>query len=135
MDRRGKITKDFGGITISSDFDSGNLDSALLDKNGPQDEKVYFTLSTAPDCAGTPFENGNRTWFYFKVVVQANSQGKTLHFIITNMNKQIRLYQQGLTPIVRSYPGKGHWERLRTSVASEVRGETLSIHAYIHHYS
>lgn len=26
-----------------------------------------FNLWTRPDCAGTEFENGNRTWFYFGV--------------------------------------------------------------------
>lgn len=24
-----------------------------------------FNVWTLPDCAGTEFENGNRTWFYF----------------------------------------------------------------------
>lgn len=26
-----------------------------------------FNLWTRPDCAGTEFENGNRTWFYFGI--------------------------------------------------------------------
>ena len=26
-----------------------------------------FNLWTRPDSAGTPFENNNRTWFYFSV--------------------------------------------------------------------
>jgi hypothetical protein len=28
---------------------------------------VEFNLWTRPDCAGTPFENTNRTWFYFSI--------------------------------------------------------------------
>lgn len=26
---------------------------------------VEFNIWTKPDCCGTEFENGNRTWFYF----------------------------------------------------------------------
>ena len=26
-----------------------------------------FNIWTHPDCAGTEFENGNRTWFYFGI--------------------------------------------------------------------
>ena len=26
-----------------------------------------FNLWTRPDCAGTEFENNNRTWFYFSI--------------------------------------------------------------------
>lgn len=29
--------------------------------------EVEFNLWTRPDCAGTPYENQNRTWFYFAV--------------------------------------------------------------------
>lgn len=27
----------------------------------------HFNMWTRPDCAGTEFENGNRTWFYFGI--------------------------------------------------------------------
>lgn len=40
---------------------------------------------------------------------------------IMNLNKQVRLYQQGLTPFMRSIPGKGSWERLRDRSQWEVR--------------
>lgn len=26
---------------------------------------IEFNIWTKPDCCGTQFENGNRTWFYF----------------------------------------------------------------------
>ena len=29
------------------------------------------------------------------------------------MNKQMRLYQQGMTPIIKTVPGRGGWERMR----------------------
>lgn len=37
--------------------DNGTNDSGLPD--------FEFNVWTLPDCAGTEFENGNRTWFYF----------------------------------------------------------------------
>ena len=48
---------------IKSDFDSGNL--AKVEKVEKCDNE--FNLWTLPDCANTPYENGNRTWFYFSV--------------------------------------------------------------------
>lgn len=41
-------------------------------------------------------------------------------FNIKNLNKQTRLYQQGLTPITKTVPGRGVWERLRNRVDYEV---------------
>ena len=32
---------------------------------------------------------------------------------ILNLNKQVRLYQQGFTPLIRTVPGRGGWERMR----------------------
>lgn len=35
-------------------------------KSGLSDTiEIEFNIWTKPDCAGTEFENGNRTWFYF----------------------------------------------------------------------
>lgn len=42
-------------------------------------------------------------------------------FNIQNMNRQARLYHQGLVPIIKVVPGKGLWERLRETVECEVR--------------
>lgn len=35
--------------------------------NASETPDYEFNLWTRPDCAGTEFENGNRTWFYFGV--------------------------------------------------------------------
>ena len=32
-----------------------------------------FQLYTKPDCADTPFENNNRTWFFFSIAGMFNS--------------------------------------------------------------
>ena len=45
---------------------SGNLDHIEECKSRE------FDLWTASDCAGTEFENCNRTWFYFSVLIPAN---------------------------------------------------------------
>ena len=41
-------------------------------------------------------------------------------FNVQNLNNQRRLYQQGLTPITKTVPGRGGWERLRERVDYEV---------------
>lgn len=119
---RGKITRTFGEVTFSSEFDSGNLDRVELVEN-EDGTPLTFTLWTAPDCAGTTFENGNSSWFYFKVVTQANFEGNTLRLTIMNLNKQLRLYQQGFSPIFKTFPGRNRWERLRGPLNVEVSGE------------
>ena len=45
---------------------------------------------------------------------------------IMNLNKQVRLYQQGLTPIIKTLPGRGGWERLRGRPVVQVRVDTPS---------
>ena len=45
----------------------------------------------------------------------------TPRFNIQNMNKQFRLYQQGMTPLIKTVPGRGSWERLRGWPEYEVR--------------
>ena len=54
-------------------------------------------------------------------------------FNVQNLNKQCRLYQQGLTPITKTVPGRGGWERLRDRVQYEVnshiyKGQRLHDH-------
>ena len=62
-----------------------------------------FKIWTRPDCGGTEFENGNRTWFYFgfrgspQVFVNG---GKVIKFRVMNLNKQSKLFSQGMSPIV-----------------------------------
>lgn len=115
VNARGKVTVSFGDLVISSDFDSGNIDR--VEQVGGS-ESLEFNLWTALDCAGTEFENPNSSWFYFKVSTPANHNGKTISFSIMNMNRQWRLYQQGLTPIMKV--GKGNWERMPTRPTFEV---------------
>ena len=56
---------------------SGNLDRVEERKTTDADIRE-FDLWTSPDCAGTEFENCNRTWFYFSVSTPANHSIKIL---------------------------------------------------------
>jgi len=108
-----------GGLLFFSNFDSGNL--ATVERVERSDDDVTdsitsppdydFNVETKPDCSGSEYENGNRTWFYFGI--KGYSPGKTIRINITNMNKQSKLYNQGMHPLVRTLPRKPRWERIR----------------------
>ncbi|KAM4528851.1 cytosolic carboxypeptidase-like protein 5 isoform 2-T2 [Fundulus diaphanus] len=126
----------FGNIVFSSKFDSGNL--ARVEKvekgsssppsdgpsggsslSGPHLTPDYeFNVWTQPDCVGTEYENGNRSWFYFNV--RGAMPGKLLKINVMNMNNQRKLYSQGMAPLVRTSPGKNRWERIRDRPTTEI---------------
>ena len=56
----------FGPVVFRSNFDSGNFSSVERVNNPGEDDVLEFKIWTKPDCAGTPYENGNRTWFHFR---------------------------------------------------------------------
>ncbi|XP_077408066.1 cytosolic carboxypeptidase-like protein 5 [Vanacampus margaritifer] len=117
----------FGHIVFSSKFDSGNL--ARVEKvhkgtpipfndglaggatSASSVPDYEFNVWTQPDCAGTEHENGNRSWFHFSV--HGVTPGRVLKINVMNMNNQRKLYSQGMAPLVRTFPGKDKWERVR----------------------
>ncbi|KAJ8362298.1 hypothetical protein AAFF_G00384650 [Aldrovandia affinis] len=133
--REPEMESRFGSLVFSSNFDSGNL--ARIEKvdrfelegeatvNGPgigvgipgvlaaglPTYDYEFNVWTKPDCAETEFENGNRSWFYFSV--RGAVPGKVIRINVMNMNKQSKLYSQGMAPFVKTLPVKPRWERLR----------------------
>lgn len=112
-----------GGFYFIHNFDSGNLGHvervpteliapSLNTKTNVVETPDYeFNLWTRPDCAGTEFENGNRTWFYFGI--QATQPGALVRLNLINLNKQGKMYNQGMAPVTRTLPGKPQWERIR----------------------
>ncbi|XP_064605569.1 cytosolic carboxypeptidase-like protein 5 isoform X2 [Liolophura sinensis] len=114
-----------GNLFFTGNFDSGNL--ARVEKvvrSGDDEENVitgnfYMDVKpdyevnvwTNPDCAGTPYENGNRSWFYFGV--RGYTPSKVIKINIMNMNRQGKLYSQGHSPFTKTVPGKPRWERTR----------------------
>lgn len=59
-----------------------------------------------------------RSWFYFSV--RGVLPGKLLKINVMNMNKQSKLYSQGMAPFVRSFPVRMRWERVRDRPTFEV---------------
>ena len=116
-----KTEWNFEPFAFTSEFDSGNLarvEFRSRDTGGEQD-RFEFDVWTAPDCAESECENSNRTWFYFAVVGQQLTN-KTLRINVRNLNRQTRLYQQGMAPFVRTVPGRVKWERIKERPLFEV---------------
>ncbi|KAM8810022.1 cytosolic carboxypeptidase-like protein 5 [Eudromia elegans] len=113
-----------GGLLFSSRFDSGNL--ARVEPVEPPAAAgaalpaadYEFNVWTRPDCAHTEYENGNRSWFYFSV--RGGAPGKLIKLHVLNMNRQSRLYAQGMAPFVRTLPARPRWERVRERPSFEV---------------
>ncbi|XP_067406598.1 cytosolic carboxypeptidase-like protein 5 isoform X2 [Emydura macquarii macquarii] len=144
-----------GGLLFSSKFDSGNL--AHVEKvehqegegdvagnnnsNGSTMSTVFgsslptadyeFNVWTKPDCAETEYENGNRSWFYFSV--KGGAPGKLIKINILNMNKQSKLYSQGMSPFVRTLPVRPRWERIRERPTFEMM-ETQFVLSFVHRF-
>ncbi|XP_062406561.1 cytosolic carboxypeptidase-like protein 5 isoform X2 [Sardina pilchardus] len=136
----------FGPVVFSSRFDSGNLarvervdragsdgEPAANGNNGPLSTPDYeFNIWTKPDCADTEFENGNRSWFYFSV--RGVAPGKLLKINVMNMNKQSKLYSQGMTPFVRTLPVRMRWERVRERPTFELSENQFTL-SFVHRLS
>ncbi|XP_061175030.1 cytosolic carboxypeptidase-like protein 5 isoform X2 [Saccostrea echinata] len=111
-----------GGLLFTSKFDSGNLarvEKVSKDEEEEDNVKYYgepkpdyeFNVWTHPDCHGTEFENGNRSWFYFGI--RGWSPNRLIKINIMNLNRQGKLFSQGHCPFTRTVPGKPRWERIR----------------------
>ncbi|XP_056098808.1 cytosolic carboxypeptidase-like protein 5 isoform X3 [Rhinichthys klamathensis goyatoka] len=139
----------FGNVVFSSRFDSGNLARVecverveRVERVEPGAESVRpanasvqpqhdyeFNVWTKPDCATTEFENGNRSWFYFSV--RGMLPGKLLKINMMNMNKQSKLYSQGMAPLVRALPVRTRWERVRDRPTFEM-SDSQFILSFVH---
>ncbi|XP_035177373.1 cytosolic carboxypeptidase-like protein 5 isoform X2 [Oxyura jamaicensis] len=124
-----------GGLLFSSRFDSGNL-ARVEQVEPPRGDALppadyEFNVWTRPDCARTEYENGNRSWFYFSV--RGGAPGKLIKLHILNMNKQSRLYSQGMAPFVRTLPGRPRWERIRQRPSFEMV-EAQFVLSFVHRF-
>ncbi|EAT47473.1 AAEL001406-PA, partial [Aedes aegypti] len=127
------------GYTFYSKFDSGNLGRVELVRccEGKQmSSKVFFfnfpdvefNLWTRPDCAGTPYENQNRTWFYFAVT--GGRPNQIVKFNVMNLNKQAKLFSQGMHPVTKVGPG-GRWERIKDKPSYSIANDVFFI-SFLH---
>uniref|UniRef100_A0A1Y1L9V7 tubulin-glutamate carboxypeptidase n=1 Tax=Photinus pyralis TaxID=7054 RepID=A0A1Y1L9V7_PHOPY len=110
------------GFEFFSNFDSANLsrveyvpcfESATQSSRSTLQDvhDVEFNIWTKPDCFGTEFENANRTWFYFGI--RANAPELVVKLNLVDLNRQGKMYSQGMAPVFRIVPGKLQWERVR----------------------
>jgi cytosolic carboxypeptidase protein 5 len=111
-------TYQFQHLTISSDFDAGNMrkweeateviaDPDDFEKARGQPKK--FDIWISPD--GLPYlSSGMKTWFYF--YVKGALPSESIKFTIKNMNKQAKLYNMGLRPVFRVIPKGRNWQRI-----------------------
>ncbi|XP_045493803.1 cytosolic carboxypeptidase-like protein 5 isoform X3 [Colias croceus] len=135
MDRNNII--ECGGFYFIHNFDSGNLGhvervpteliapTVNQKTNSSETPDYEFNLWTRPDCAGTEFENGNRTWFYFGI--QAAEPNVQVRLNVINLNKQGKMYNQGMAPVTRTLPGKPQWERIRDRPVHSTDDNTFTL--------
>lgn len=71
---------------------------------------IEFDLWTTPDCYGTPYENPNRTWFFFSI--KGGRPFRNVKLNIRNLNRQAKLFSQGMQPVMR-IGENGKWERIK----------------------
>ncbi|XP_054266255.1 cytosolic carboxypeptidase-like protein 5 [Macrosteles quadrilineatus] len=107
------------GFTFISNFDSGNL-ARVEEVTKPSSDKggndvgapdFEFNIWTQPDCAGTEFENESRTWFHFGI--KGGTPFALVKLNMVNLNRQSKMYSQGMAPVFRISPGRSSWERIR----------------------
>ncbi|XP_031780428.1 cytosolic carboxypeptidase-like protein 5 isoform X1 [Nasonia vitripennis] len=118
-----------GGFTFFNNFDSANLakvEAVEINKtdNGKgENNKTYkssssielpiyeFNIWTKHDCHGTEYQNNNKTWFHFGI--KAAAQGVYVKLNLVNLNKQVKMFSQGMCPVFKVIPGHPQWERIR----------------------
>jgi hypothetical protein len=91
-------------VSVEHRKSSGRRRKRSVPEKPPLAETDFaFKIWTRPDCGGTEFENGNRTWFYFGFRGSPHTfvnGGKVIKFTVMNLNKQSKLFSQGMSPIV-----------------------------------
>lgn len=97
------------------DFFVPDVGEAIVNKSNkvPEDQQpeYEFNVWTKHDCHGTEFQNNNRTWFYFGI--KSPAQGIVVKFNVINLNRQSKMFSQGMCPVFKVIPGHPHWERIR----------------------
>ncbi|XP_064104893.1 cytosolic carboxypeptidase-like protein 5 [Macrobrachium nipponense] len=120
-----------GGSSSSGTFGSGRK-SHKTATNQPTPDALpvnyEFNLWTQPDCAGTEFENNNRTWFFFGI--KGGCVSNRVRINVMNLNKQSKLFSQGMQPVMQCISGMRHprWERIkdRCTYRSEENSTVIS---------
>ncbi|XP_066248297.1 cytosolic carboxypeptidase-like protein 5 isoform X1 [Euwallacea similis] len=128
-------------FTFHNDFDSANLarvefvsnsETAVSKQSSTSSNKIAieipdaeFNLWTKPDCNGTEFENGNRTWFYFGI--KAPRPGLLVKLNLVDLNRQGKMYSQGMAPVFRIMPGRPKWERVQDKPVYSINEDIFTL--------
>ncbi|KAJ8669075.1 hypothetical protein QAD02_000334 [Eretmocerus hayati] len=117
------------GFTFYNNFDSANLAKVekveinKADNGKSENNRTHrksstsetpsheFNIWTKADCHGTEFQNNNRTWFYFGI--KAATPNIYIRINIINLNKLVKMFTQGMSPVYKVIPGHPYWERIR----------------------
>lgn len=120
---------------FSSNFDSGNLRKVELVRKCSETDvstdhmvHIEFDLWTTPDCYGTPYENPNRTWFFFSI--KGGRPFRNVKLNIRNLNRQAKLFSQGMQPVMR-IGENGKWERIKDKPCYATESDCFYI-SFIH---
>ncbi|XP_063882854.1 cytosolic carboxypeptidase-like protein 5 [Scylla paramamosain] len=92
---------------------SSSSSSSCQSSVEPLPVNYEYNLWTRPDCAGTEYENNNRTWFFFGI--KGGSVGNRVRLNVMNLNKQTKLFSQGMQPVVQCVSSirPPRWERIK----------------------
>ncbi|CAH1114197.1 unnamed protein product [Psylliodes chrysocephalus] len=123
-------------FTFYTEFDSANLakveqvpkvgDVVIKHPNKFQEViDAEFNIWTKPDCFGTEYENANRTWFYFGM--KAPSPCLNVKFNMVDLNRQGKMYSQGMAPVYRIIPGKPKWERISDKPTYSIQDDIFTL--------
>lgn len=116
-----------GGITFRADFDSANLAHARQKPASSSD----FELRTERDAANTEFATENRSWFYFGV--HGHRAGAFLGFDVVDLNKQAKLFNMEMRPVVCCPAAGVRWQRVKSKPHFGPTGEGFHV-AFRHRF-
>lgn len=119
------------------------IEFRLFIAGADQNQHSYeLNIFTKPDCYDTVYQNGNRTWFHFGIQgfiiwhqrrsnfkisdynfinFSGGDPGSIMKINILNLNKQVKLFSQGMQPVFRYLPSKAEWERVRDRLIINVK--------------
>ncbi|KAK4306380.1 hypothetical protein Pmani_021791 [Petrolisthes manimaculis] len=119
------------GSSVSGNRKTHKATSSSQPTIEPLPVNYEFNLWTRPDCAGTEYENNNRTWFFFGV--KGGCTGNRVRLNVMNLNKQTKLFSQGMQPVVQciSPSRPPRWERIKEKCTYRSE-ESCTVISWVH---
>ncbi|XP_014220267.2 cytosolic carboxypeptidase-like protein 5 isoform X2 [Trichogramma pretiosum] len=102
---------DISKTEIKNENNKNENNKALKNSLAQEPPSYEFNLWTKQDCQGTEYQNNNKTWFYFGI--RAAEPGVVVKLNLVNLNKQVKMFSQGMSPVYKVVPGHPQWDRIR----------------------